>query len=171
MGSSFKSRLARNFASCVAPSARPSFHFGRLGSKACFLACMVLPLAVAPAHAEQRKHLPTEELEKYEDPPMYIFSLGVSAQMVSRFGAFTSYQVNVDANGKNITGDAANEPSIYRRPDQPQQDGHRLEAVRHRVFQLPASRLRIHQLMAAGLDISRCARKQCLPQRSGSGFR
>ena len=32
--------------------------------------------------------------------------------MISRFGVFTSYQVNVDANGHNILGDAANEPSI-----------------------------------------------------------
>jgi hypothetical protein len=32
--------------------------------------------------------------------------------MISRFNAFTSFQVNVDATGHNITGDAANEPSI-----------------------------------------------------------
>jgi hypothetical protein len=32
--------------------------------------------------------------------------------MISQFGAFTSFQVNVDANGNNILGDAANECSI-----------------------------------------------------------
>ena len=32
--------------------------------------------------------------------------------MISRYGPFTSFQVNVDANGNNIVGDAANEPSI-----------------------------------------------------------
>ena len=32
--------------------------------------------------------------------------------MISRFGPFTSFQVNVDASGNNIVGDAANEPSI-----------------------------------------------------------
>ncbi len=32
--------------------------------------------------------------------------------MISRYDIFTSYQVNVNANGQNITGDAANEPSI-----------------------------------------------------------
>ena len=32
--------------------------------------------------------------------------------MISQFGLFTSFQVNVDANGNNILGDAANEPSI-----------------------------------------------------------
>ena len=35
-----------------------------------------------------------------------------SPRMISRFGAFTSYQVNVDASGQNIIGDAANECSI-----------------------------------------------------------
>ena len=32
--------------------------------------------------------------------------------MISPYGVFISYQVNVDANGNNIVGDAANEPSI-----------------------------------------------------------
>ena len=32
--------------------------------------------------------------------------------MVSPYGSFISYQVNVDAQGNNIVGDAANEPSI-----------------------------------------------------------
>jgi hypothetical protein len=43
---------------------------------------------------------------------MHIFRLGTSPQMLSQFGAFMSYQVNVDGSGNNITGDAANEPSI-----------------------------------------------------------
>ena len=30
-------------------------------------------------------------------------------RMISPHGVFTSYQVNVDANGNNIVGDAANE--------------------------------------------------------------
>jgi len=32
--------------------------------------------------------------------------------MISQFGPFTSHQVNVDANGQNILGDAANECPI-----------------------------------------------------------
>jgi len=32
--------------------------------------------------------------------------------MISQFGIFTSYQVNVDANHQNILGDAANECPI-----------------------------------------------------------
>src|SRR5690349_8442800 len=71
-------------------------------------------VAITPisSTAAPPKPVPAEPLEQYEDPPMHIFRLGISQQMVSAFGAFTSYQVNVDANGNNITGDAANEPSI-----------------------------------------------------------
>jgi hypothetical protein len=54
----------------------------------------------------------SEQLEKMEDAPIYIFRLESSERTVANFGAFTSYQVNVDANGNNIVGDAANEPSI-----------------------------------------------------------
>jgi hypothetical protein len=35
-----------------------------------------------------------------------------SPRMISQFGVFTSYQANVDANGNNIVGDAANECAI-----------------------------------------------------------
>ena len=45
-------------------------------------------------------------------PPAYIFRLETSPRMISHFGPFTSYQANVDAQGNNIVGDAANEPSI-----------------------------------------------------------
>ena len=38
--------------------------------------------------------------------------LAISPALVSPFGPYTSYQVNVDANGNNRVGDAANEPSI-----------------------------------------------------------
>src|SRR5436309_1901236 len=52
-------------------------------------------------------------LEKYDNPPApYIYRLETSPRMVSPHGAFISYQVNVDANGNNIVGDAANECSI-----------------------------------------------------------
>jgi hypothetical protein len=59
-----------------------------------------------------RRALATEPLEKYDNPPAYIFRLETSPRMISQFGLFTSFQVNVDANGNNIVGDAANEPSI-----------------------------------------------------------
>ena len=51
-------------------------------------------------------------LEKYDDPPRYIYRLETSPRMISPHGVFISYQVNVDANGNNIVGDAANECSI-----------------------------------------------------------
>ena len=54
----------------------------------------------------------TEPLEKYNMPPAYIYRLETSPRMISQFGLFTSFQANVDANGNNILGDAANEPSI-----------------------------------------------------------
>src|SRR5207253_190091 len=63
---------------------------------------------IAPPH--------TEPLEKYNMPPAYIYRLETSPRMISQFGSFTSFQVNVDANGNNILGDAANEPSITVNP-------------------------------------------------------
>src|SRR5207249_1935703 len=68
--------------------------------------------ATAPGQTREHKPLPTEELEKYDNPPALLWRTGQSPRMVSQFNAFTSFQVNVDAAGHNITGDAANEPSI-----------------------------------------------------------
>ena len=53
-----------------------------------------------------------EPLEKYNMPPAPPRKIETSPRMISQFGVFTSYQANVDANGNNILGDAANEPSI-----------------------------------------------------------
>src|SRR6516225_11216538 len=59
-------------------------------------------------------------LEKYDNPPApYIYRLETSPRMISQFGGFISYQVNVDQNGQNILGDAANEPSIAVDPTNP----------------------------------------------------
>src|SRR5205809_654605 len=58
----------------------------------------------------------TEPLEKYNMPPAYIYRLETSPRMISQFGPFTSFQVNVDVSGNNILGDAANEPSITVNP-------------------------------------------------------
>src|SRR5215475_3333193 len=54
----------------------------------------------------------SEPLEKYNMPPAPPRKIETSPRMISQFGVFTSYQANVDANGNNILGDAANEPSI-----------------------------------------------------------
>lgn len=83
-------------------------------SKKGIFVCLVLAsgLAIASGQTVRHKPLPQEELEKYDNPPAYVWRTGRSPRMVSPHGAYTSYQVNVDANGQNITGDAANEPSI-----------------------------------------------------------
>jgi hypothetical protein len=51
----------------------------------------------------------TRPLEKYDNPPAPPRKMETSPRMISQFGLFTSYQVNVDQNGQNIIGDAANE--------------------------------------------------------------
>jgi hypothetical protein len=75
--------------------------------------CLILlsGLATASGQTPPKGRFP-EPLEKYEMPPMYIYRLESSPRMISQYDIFTSYQVNVDANGNNIVGDAANEPSI-----------------------------------------------------------
>ena len=70
-------------------------------------------LAAASGQTPARKPpLRTEPLEKYDMPPAYIYRLETSPRMISQYGPFVSFQVNVDANHQNILGDAANEPSI-----------------------------------------------------------
>jgi hypothetical protein len=75
-----------------------------------------ISLLLAPAVFSQtvaRKPLPTEPLEKYDNPPAVAAPvLRISPSLVSTFGPYASYQVNVDASGNNRVGDAANEPSI-----------------------------------------------------------
>src|SRR5882724_10570166 len=73
--------------------------------------CLV-SVATASAQTATSKLNPNEPLEKYNMPPAYIYRLETGPRMISRFGLFTSFQVNVDASGNNILGDAANEPSI-----------------------------------------------------------
>jgi hypothetical protein len=78
----------------------------------CASLIFVSGLAVASGQTVPRKPLPSEELEKYDDPPALLWRTGVSPRTISQHDAFISTQVNVNASGQNITGDAANEPSI-----------------------------------------------------------
>jgi hypothetical protein len=78
----------------------------------CASLIFVFGLALASGQTVPHKPLPAEELEKYDDPPALLWRTGVSPRMISRHDAFISQQVNVNALGQNITGDAANEPSI-----------------------------------------------------------
>jgi hypothetical protein len=38
-----------------------------------------------------------EPLEKYDMPPVYIYRVEASPRMISHFGLFVSYQINLDA--------------------------------------------------------------------------
>jgi hypothetical protein len=82
-----------------------------------FLASLAM-LTAAAAQTTGSKLDPNEPLEKYDNPPAFIYRLESGPRMISQFGPFISYQVNVDNNGNNIIGDAANEPSIAVDPTQ-----------------------------------------------------
>jgi hypothetical protein len=75
-------------------------------------AFLISAAGITSSQAAPDSVLASEMVERYQDPPMFIWRTGVSQAMVSQHGPFTSYQVNVDGNNQNITGDAANEPSI-----------------------------------------------------------
>src|SRR5437762_6397463 len=78
--------------------------------------CLSLLAALATASGQMLplKGRMTEPLEKPGMPPAPVgtYRLETSPRMISPHGGFMSYQVNVDQNGNNIVGDAANEPSI-----------------------------------------------------------
>src|SRR5881409_566402 len=79
------------------------------------LICLILLFALASASAQlapTHKVPRNEPLEKYDNPPAPPRKMERSPRMISQFGLFTSFQVNVDANGQNILGDAANECAI-----------------------------------------------------------
>src|SRR5213083_1000475 len=79
------------------------------------LVCLSLLIALGTASAQlapTHKAPRNEPLERYDNPPAPPRKIETSPRMISQFGSFTSFQVNVDANGNNILGDAANECSI-----------------------------------------------------------
>lgn len=85
------------------------------------LLSMVLSVAASgQAWAPDEAGLKKAPLEKYEDEPAYIYRIETGPRLIVPFGSFVSYQVNVDANGNNIVGDAANECSIAVDPTNPQ---------------------------------------------------
>src|SRR5437773_12073 len=78
-----------------------------------FFICLPLLLALASASgqtlAPTREAPRNEPLEFYDNPPAPPRKIETSPRMISQFGPFVSFQVNVDQNGQNIIGDAANE--------------------------------------------------------------
>src|ERR1051325_577947 len=85
------------------------------GILACVVSAFVSPIASGQLAPTWNPHN-VGPLETYDNPPMFIYRLGTSPRMISTFGGFISYQANVDANGNNIVGDAANETSIAVNP-------------------------------------------------------
>src|SRR5258708_21409384 len=76
------------------------------------LVLLVLRVATATASAQLApvRRMPfAEHIERYDNPPAPPRKIETSPRMISQFGVFTSYQVNVNANHQNIIGDAANE--------------------------------------------------------------
>src|ERR1017187_2295212 len=69
----------------------------------------------------QRRHWidPEAEEERMMDPPAAPRFHLTSPPAHPPFGLLTSVQVNVDSLGRNILGDAANEPSIAVDPNNP----------------------------------------------------
>src|SRR6266508_6836000 len=94
-------------------------------------------IATVSGQTSTRKPLPTEPLEKYDNPPAFIYRLESGPRMISQYGPFVSYQVNVDNTGNNIIGDAANEPSISVDPT----DGNKM-AIGWRQFNSVTSNFR-----------------------------
>jgi len=72
----------------------------------------IASIATASGQAPLWNPHTNRQVEKYDNPPALIYRLDTSPRMVSPHGVFISYQVNVDANGNNIVGDAANECTI-----------------------------------------------------------
>src|SRR6266496_3364420 len=98
------------------PPCEAGTHHGRLDTarrlqRLTFLTSVVA-LATASGQAPTWNPHSNRPLEKYDNPPPYIYRLESSPRKIPPYGAFISYQVNVDANGNNIVGDAANECTI-----------------------------------------------------------
>src|SRR5437899_5250128 len=77
--------------------------------------CLVSLIALASASAQlaPTTRVPRNvPLETYDNPPAPPRTIETSPRMISQFGSFISHQVNVNASGQNIVGDAANECSI-----------------------------------------------------------
>jgi len=142
-------------------------------SNTTFFVCLLslVALASASGQAPPRKLSVTEPLEKYDNPPAPPRRMETSPRMISQHGPFNSFQANVDANGNNIVGDAANEPSISVDPTNTNK-----MVIAWRQFNDVTSNFRqagwgYHQRWWYDVDISRCSGKQHFSQRPGFELR
>src|SRR6184192_201728 len=79
------------------------------------LICLLSLAAFTSASAQLAPTRPAprgEPLETYDNPPAPPRKIETSPRMISVYDGFISYQANVDQNGQNILGDAANECAI-----------------------------------------------------------
>jgi len=106
-------------------------------SRLSILIVSLASIAIASGQTAASKLDPNEPLEKYDNPPAFIYRLESGPRMISPYGGFISYQVNVDNSGNNIIGDAANEPSIAVDPT----DGNKM-TIGWRQFNSVASNFR-----------------------------
>src|ERR1043166_10214041 len=86
------------------------------------LICLFSRAFFAPSSAQlspTRRASRDEPLETYDNPPAPPRKIETSPPMISVYGGFISYQANVDQNGQNILGDAANECPISVDPTNP----------------------------------------------------
>jgi hypothetical protein len=101
--------VLRSFRSARASSRR----FALLAIMRISSTCLVflVVLGTASGQTAPRPGRRTEPLEKYGMPPAApgTYRLESSPRMISPYGAFTSFQVNVDANGNNIVGERADD--------------------------------------------------------------
>src|SRR4030095_8442189 len=96
-----------------APTASHFMKFSTISAnRLSILLVSLVSIATASGQAPTWNPRINRPVEKYDNPPALIYRLDTSPRMVSPHGNFISYQVNVDANGNNIVGDAANECSI-----------------------------------------------------------
>src|SRR5881392_3346348 len=89
-----------------------SFGVSGMGFFICLPSLLALASASGQTLAPTREAPRNEPLEFYDNPPAPPQKIETSPRMISQFGPFVSFQVNVDQNGQNIIGDAANECSI-----------------------------------------------------------
>jgi hypothetical protein len=90
------------------------------------LLVLLVALCTASAQLAPVRRMPfAEHVERYDNPPAPPRKIETSPRMISQFGVFASYQANVDANGQNIIGDAANECVIAVDPT----DGNKMTIV------------------------------------------
>ena len=83
--------------------------------------CLVALFAIAVGQGQGRKKrvYPEQYYERLQDPPAENLFPRTSRGGFEVIQNFVSVQVNVNANGLNIVGDAANEPSITVDPTNP----------------------------------------------------